>query len=305
VYTEVDGQPTSWLGFTGGLRFDHHSLIENRLSPRAALFLAKPERYGAKLLYAEGFRNPSAFEKFFHDDVDFAQTVGLGAETIRSYEAVLWAKPRAGLSVRLSGFYWDARDIVEAQPPKMQTPQVMGKLQFQNVTRYVSRGVEAEASYRDSRGWYAFGGAALAQVGVQGETGPLAFGDVPNAPAVTASLGISTPKLFRVAHLSTEANLIGERPTRNPEPVPGAPPMTSPRSPAWLGWNVAVYAPNVKGFDITIGVRNLLGKRDLMPTPGDYDRTDTAQPDPDAPPIVVPRVPGEGRELYAKIGYSY
>jgi len=292
VYAELDGQPASWLGFTGGLRFDHHSLLDDNLSPRAALFLAKPERYGAKLLYAQGFRNPSAFEAFFEDRSTFERPVDPGAETIRSYEAVLWAKPRPGLSLRLSGFDWDAREILEARPA-LDNPT---KLQFQNVTRYVSRGVEAEAAYRDSRGWYAFGGAAIARVGTQDQSGPLVFGHVTNAPAVTASLGVSTPRLLGLAHLSTEATLIGERPTRLDEN--GKP---SPRSPAWLGWNVVVYAPKVAGFDVTVGVRNLFGKRDLIPTPGDYDRSETNG----GQLLVVPRVPGEGREVYAKIGYAY
>lgn len=293
VYAELDGQPTSWLGFTGGLRFDHHSLLDDKLSPRAALFLAKPERYGAKLLYAQGFRNPSAFEAYFEDNSDFKRPESLGAERIRSYEAVLWGKPRPGLSVRVSGFYWDARDIIEAR----QAPGDPSFLQFQNVTRYVSRGVEAEASYRDRRGWYAFGGAALAQVGGSDETtGTFEFGGVPNAPAVTASLGISTPKLFGVAHLSTEAILIGERPTR--ASAAGEP---SPRAPAWVGWGVVAYAPSIAGFDVTLGVRNLLGKRDLMPAPGDYDRVETNMGEL----LVVPRVPGEGREAYVKIGYAY
>src|SRR5262249_46539729 len=58
AYTELDGQPLPWLGFVGGVRFDRNSVIDNRLSPRAALFVSEPDRYGAKLLYAEGFRNP-------------------------------------------------------------------------------------------------------------------------------------------------------------------------------------------------------------------------------------------------------
>jgi iron complex outermembrane receptor protein len=292
VYAELDGQPASWLGFTGGLRFDHHALLDDKLSPRAALFLAKPEQYGAKLLYAQGFRNPSAFEAFFADNSDFKLPVGLRAETIRSFEAVLWAKPRPGLSLRLSGFDWDAADIIEARP----APDDATILQFQNVTRYVSRGLEAEASYRDRRGWYAFGGAALARVGTEDAAGALVFGEVTNAPAITASAGISTPKLFGVAHLSTEAVLIGPRPTR-----PDAAGNPSPRSPAWVGWSVVAYAPKLGGFDVTVGVRNLLGRRDAVPAPGDYDRNATNG----GMPLVVPTVPGEGREVYAKIGYAY
>lgn len=293
VYAELDGQPLPWLGFTGGARFDYHSRLEDRLSPRAALFVGKAERYGAKLLYAEGFRNPSAFEAYFEDGSDFLRPEALRAETIRSFEAVLWAKPRPGLSVRVSGFSWDARRIIEARV----APSDPSKLQFQNVTRYVTRGAEAEASYRDSRGWYAFAGAAVTRVGTDEGLGEgLAFGDVANAPVVTASAGVSSPKLFGVAHLSTEAVLIGERPTR-----PDALDQPSPRSPTWVGWGVVAYAPGLRGFDVTVGVRNLLGTRELVPTPGDYDRTIS-----EAPGLrVVPRVPGEGREAYVRIGYAY
>ena len=289
-YAELDGQPTRWLGFTGGLRFDHHSVLDDELSPRAALFVARPERYGAKLLYAQGFRNPSAYEAYFDDGSDFKAPASLGAETIRSYEVVLWAKPRPDLALRLSGFDWDARGIIETATV---TEGGVSYIQFQNVTRYAARGAEVEASYRDRRGWYGFAGAALARVGTGDASGALAFGEVPNAPAITASAGISTPPLFGLLHLSTEAVLIGERPTR-PDVATGA---ASPRSPAWLGWNIVAYAPRVRGFDVTLGVRNALGRRQLVPTPEDYDRTPEAR--------TVPRVPGEGREAYARIGYSY
>jgi iron complex outermembrane receptor protein len=104
VYAELDGQPTKWLGFTGGARFDNNSVIDRRVSPRAAVFVAKPEKYGLKLLYAEGFRNPSAYEAFFYDNVSFSKPIDLRAETIRSFESVVWAKPVPGLSTRVSGF---------------------------------------------------------------------------------------------------------------------------------------------------------------------------------------------------------
>ncbi len=288
IYTELDGQPTSWFGFTGGLRADIHSKLENKLSPRAALFFSKPERYGMKLLYAEGFRNPSAFEAFFEDGSDFrADPSKLRAESIRSFEAVGWAK-NGGLSTRLSAFYWDARDIIEARA----SPEDPDLQQHQNTTRYVSRGIEVEASYRNSRGWYGFGGGAIAQVGSEEAMGELIFGDVTNAPLISAGAGVSTPKIAKLLHVSLEATLIGNRPTR--ADIDGNP---SPDSPAWLGMNLTLYAPNIRGFDITAGARNLIGTRDQMPAPPDYDRSD--------PATVIPRVPGEGREIYVKVGYSY
>ena len=291
IYSELDGQPTDWLGFTGGVRFDNNTAIESRLSPRAALFLAKKEQYGAKLLYAEGFRNPSAFEGYFADGVDFNANPDIKSETIRSFEAVLWAKPLAGLSTRLSGFYWDASKVIEQLPD----PRDATRLQFQNVSRYITQGVEVEASYRNSAGWYAFGGGALARIGSGKNGEDIVYGNVVDAPKLTASGGASTPKLFGRAHLSGELVYLSPRNTRpdeNDDPLP--------HSASWLGLNATIYVPDVRGFDITAGVRNILGTRDEIPAPGDYDRF----PDPSTT-IIVPKIPGEGREFFLKVGYSH
>jgi outer membrane receptor for ferrienterochelin and colicins len=305
AYAELDGTLTDWFGFTGGLRYDRNSVIDTRLSPRAALFFSKPEKYGLKLLYAEGFRNPSAFEAFFFDNTSFAQPVALHAETIRSFETVLWAKPVPGLSTRLSAYYWDAKGIVTQLPCDPNSSQICMDnptlLQFQNVGEIVSLGLEAEASYRNSRGWYAFAGAAYTDVGqTDVTTGNIFYGTVPNAPVVTAAGGVSTPKLFGIGHLSTELTFIGARPTR-PDDDTGT---ALPESRAWLGWNAVIYVPNVHGFDMTLGVRNIIGHRDQVPAPGDYDRTNTDDAG-NTSTTTIARVPGEGREFFAKLGYSY
>ncbi len=122
--------------------------------------------------------------------------------------------------------------------------------------------------------------------------GDLEFGAVTNAPLVSAGAGVSTPRLAKLAHLSLEGIFLSARPTR-----PDIDGNRSPDAPAWLGLNLTIYAPNVRGFDVTAGARNLIGKRDQMPAPPDYDRSD--------PALVIPRVPGEGREIYVKVGYSY
>ena len=303
IYSELDGQPAPWLGFTAGARYDRNSVIDTRLSPRAALFLAHEDRYGVKLLYAEGFRNPSAYEAFFYDGVSFEQPRGLRAETIRSLESVVWAKPVPGMSTRLSGFYWDARGVAE----QLTDPDT-GLLQFQNVGRYVTEGVEAEGSYRTTSGWYGFAGGAYSRVGCAAcgafSTDPtgmtLEFGHVPNAPALTGALGVSTPKLWGRLHVSTELIYIGERAAR-PDTDASGNLIESPTSPGWLGWNWAFYLPSFHGYDVTVGVRNLIGTRDRVVAPGDFDRTDPTT----MATTLVPYVPGEGREVYAKVGYSY
>ncbi len=293
VYTELDGTLLPWLGYTVGARYDRNSVIDTRLSPRAALFISKPEKYGVKFLYAEGFRNPSAYEAFFHDDVTFAAPDHLTSETIRSFEVVGWAKPIGGLSTRISGFYWDARGIVEQLPLANPMPGQENLIAFQNVGHLVTSGVEAEASYRNSSGWYAFAGGAYSHVGSAEGDGDLTY-NVVNAPAVTAAGGLSTPKLYGIVHLSTELTFISERLTRNQ--MDGTP---SESSPAWYGLNAVFYVPDLRGFDLTGGVRNIIGTRDMMPAPADYDRYMSPTT------VTVPRIPGEGRELFLKLGYSY
>ncbi|MCB9574627.1 MAG: TonB-dependent receptor [Kofleriaceae bacterium] len=279
IYAELDGAPRPWLAFTAGLRADRNSILDDRVSPRAALFLADGDRYGLKLLYAEGFRNPSMYEGFFADGVDFTANPAIHAETIRSYEAVLWARPISGVSARVSGFRWDAGQLVE-----QLVDDATGLLQFQNTESRSATGVEVEASWRDARGWLATGGATA--VRVRGDDGVRVAG----APALTATLGVSTPRLRDRVHLSTEVQVIGPRTTR----VDGVDAGT------FVAWNAVAYAPDLGGFDLTIGVRNLIGRHEQVPAQEDYDRTDGA-----GAPVVIPVVPGEGRELYARLGYHF
>ncbi|HEV7554876.1 MAG TPA: hypothetical protein VGO00_05425, partial [Kofleriaceae bacterium] len=138
-------------------------------------------------------------------------------------------------------------------------------------------------------------GATYADVGTGDGASAVVFGSVPDAPKLTAAGGISTPRLFGRAHLSTELIVIGERPTRTNINTGEA----ETQSPAWLDWNAVLYIPNINGFDVTAGVRNIIGRRNLVPSSGDYDRTI------DDPGTTISRIPGEGREVYVKVGYSY
>src|SRR5262249_43709976 len=132
------------------------------------------------------------------------------------------------------------------------------------------------------------------------QTDQTGMGEVPvNAPAWTGALGVSTPKLWGVAHLSSEWLYMGSQHTRDTDPVSNEPIDAA----AWFGWNLTVYIPDVRHFDVTIGVRNLLGKRQQVVAPDDFDRhPDEANPDTT---LIHPINPGEGREIFARVGYRY
>ena len=58
-----------------------------------------------------------------------------------------------------------------------------------------------------------------------------------------------------------------------------------------------MYVPSWHGLDVTVGARNLLGTRADVPAPEDDDRPVQG--------LTIGILPGEGRELYARLGYHY
>ncbi|HTM19179.1 MAG TPA: TonB-dependent receptor, partial [Kofleriaceae bacterium] len=282
VYGEIDGSPTDWLGFAAGLRFDRNSRFGTHLSPRAALFLDHQDRYGLKLLYADGFRYPSPYEAFFEDGVDFIANPDLSPERIRSYEVVAWSSPRPAMLLRASAFRWDLADLIEQEEVDIGGGET--RLQFDNIAEMSSTGVELEASVRTTTGWLLFASASAQSV--EREAGAEIAA---NAPKLVASAGASTPLLRRRVHLSSELVGIGRRRLRD-----------GTSADSWVGWNLCAYVPDYRGIDVTVGVRNLLGLREQIPAQEDYDRTDGIAGDN---PILA--IPGEGRELYARLGYRY
>jgi outer membrane receptor for ferrienterochelin and colicins len=296
LYVEASSAPWPWLALTAGVRYDRNALFENRTSPRGALFLRQGERYGLKLLYAQGFRNPSIFEAFYADGARYVPSLSedgtrslLFPESITSYEAVLWGRPVPGLNLRLSGWQWDLDNLIE-KASVFDPIALEERLQFKNIfVGLRSRGVEAEASYRDTRGWLGFANATYAAV----KRDPGAYEvDAINSPAFTANLGVSTPLLYGLAHVSTELGFLSARHTR--EVLVHR--SSAVDADAYLRWNLVVYFPGVNGFDVTVGVRNILGVREEVPVQSDYDR---------AGGVSTYVIPGAGRELYARVGYRY
>jgi outer membrane receptor protein involved in Fe transport len=288
VYTEISTRPLSWLSLSGGLRYDRNSLFDSRVSPRGAVFVRAPSRrYGAKLLYTEGFRNPSILESFYDDGQRYHPSgTELRPESITAREAVGWVRPVPGLEVRLSGWQWHLVDIIEKRT--VYDPTVLAqRFQFQNLTDLSSSGLELEAAYR-AEGWSGFAGACLSRV-VRNE----GYEEPINAPALTLSGGVSTPRLLGRAHASLDAQLISRRNTRD-EMID---------ADAWLGIGAAIHAPALWGFDVTLGVRNLLGTREQVPAQSDYDRV--VEQDETLRNAPIHTLPGAGRELFVRIGYEH
>jgi outer membrane receptor protein involved in Fe transport len=298
LYAEVDSQPRPWLGLTAGVRLDRRSGYDQAAtvdqdaidiaqqlgtSPRLALFLSDGDAYGLKLLYARGFRNPSTYESNFDDNEDITRNLDAKPEHIDSAEAVVWARPTLTTWLRGSAYYWNATEILKQRLNAEETA-----LQFENIDRYTTLGVELEASYRDRRGWYGFAGASLVNADVTSPVDLAGSARAPGAPRWTASVGASSPKLAALFHVSSELIAIGQRLTH----VPGA------DAGAFFDWNLVVHFPSIRGYDVTAGVKHALGQVQQVPAAEDFDRSAK-----DNSTIAVPTVPGEGREFYVRVGY--
>jgi outer membrane receptor protein involved in Fe transport len=304
IYFEASSEPVEWFAVTAGARFDNNSLFTNEISPRAALFFRKGESYGAKLLYAQGFRNPSVFEAYYDDDERFSplldsnMSTGLRPERIDAYEVVAYGRPLTGVKLRVSAWEWRLSDLLkrgEYFDPVINEVQ----FRFQNSGPLVSRGIEVESTYRDLEGRSAYLNGALSFtgrncLGSDGFDNLLLDGSIENgncddrqnAPVLVAQAGVSSQLLAELFHLSGELLFVSSRGTQNPDE----------NVPAHIGASVVAYAPNVYGFDITLGARNLFG-REEVPAQSDYNRTN--------PRVEVLRVPGPGREVFMRMGYKF
>ncbi|HUQ05990.1 MAG TPA: TonB-dependent receptor [Kofleriaceae bacterium] len=306
AYLETSSEPLPWLAATVGARFDRNSEFTNELSPRAALFLRKGDAYGAKLLYAEGFRNPSIFEAYYDDDARFSPSLDaddrtdLSPETIRAYEAVVYGRPFTGAKLRLSAWEWRLTNLLKRNeffdPASNET-----RFQFQNLGTLVSRGLEVEATYRDLVGRSAYLNGALAFTGrnclaAGGDTFSNLLLDAEkgncdarqNAPVLTTQVGFSSQLIADMFHVSGELTYMSERGTQD----------LDENVPAFVGANVVVFLPDVNGFDVTVGARNLV-MREEVPAQSDYNRSTTS------PRTEVLRIPGPGREVFARAGYRF
>jgi outer membrane receptor for ferrienterochelin and colicins len=85
-YVAQSFSPTRWLDVNLGLRLDHDTRFGDKLSPRSAVGITPWAGGRLKLIYAEAFRGPSAYEVTYSDPNSQVLAHGLGPETVRSIE---------------------------------------------------------------------------------------------------------------------------------------------------------------------------------------------------------------------------
>jgi len=152
TYAEQILQPWTRVGFNLGARFDADERFGSHLSPRAALVVSPWDESSLKLIYAEAFRAPNAFESYYQDPTAWVKADKLAPETVRSVELAL--EQHVGLHRIVASVYrswWsDMVAAVMLSPDELQADVAAGRLQegvssgsqYRNLSRVESYGLD-------------------------------------------------------------------------------------------------------------------------------------------------------------------
>ncbi len=122
-----------------GLRYDHTSFEAGILSPRVGLVWHAAPTTTLKAIYGMAYRAPNDYELYYQTSSPGGQQLDkkLGAERIRTYEAVLEQQVSAGGKATLSLFQSNVSNLIS-----QSTDPNTGLLFFSNLARVRTRGVE-------------------------------------------------------------------------------------------------------------------------------------------------------------------
>ncbi len=118
LYLQDEFRPSSRLGITAGVRYDHYDSFGESVSPRLAIVAALDPATTIKLLSGKAFRAPNANEFYyeeFNDGYAVVRNPDLQPEKISTYEIV--GERQFGPKWRgsIAGFYNQATDLINQQ----------------------------------------------------------------------------------------------------------------------------------------------------------------------------------------------
>jgi outer membrane cobalamin receptor len=149
AYAEQILQPWSRVGLNLGARFDADERFGSHLSPRAALVVSPWSQGSVKVIYAEAFRAPNAFESYYEDPTAWVKADKLRPETVRSVE--LAVEQHVGLHKVVASVYrswWnDMVAAVTLSDEEVVAEQAAGRLQQGATSASQYRNLSSVESY--------------------------------------------------------------------------------------------------------------------------------------------------------------
>jgi outer membrane cobalamin receptor len=154
AYLQQTARPASWLHLNAGVRVDDDDQVGSHVSPRVAVVSPAWRGGTLKAIYAEAYRAPTFYERYYADSTYQIAAPELRPETVRSVEGVV--EQRIGAHrFRLGGFRtWWSDLVVQVPATDAQVaaavasgalvPGATGVVTYANASRVDSYGLNAD-----------------------------------------------------------------------------------------------------------------------------------------------------------------
>ena len=151
AYIQDQWRASSALQLTTGLRVDRVRGFSPAVSPRAVLALRPDERESFKLMWAQSFRTPNLYERFYDDGgISQLRNASLRPERLDSLEAAWERLLNSGHALTANVYYTWMYRLIE-QVPLSDAPNAA--VQYRNVGQVDLRGVDLGIEQRATDGW--------------------------------------------------------------------------------------------------------------------------------------------------------
>lgn len=259
------------LRVVAGFRYDKNSLYEGQFSPRGGLLAFPWPGTTLKILYAEAFRSPSIYERFFDDGTDFAANPAIEPERIRSVTLALEQEVFAGFTASAAYFHNRIEDLI------VQVYNAgLDRFQYQNVLDIETDGLQVGIEGRSPWGLRGFANLSY-QEGRDGR----GSGRLANFPRLLANAGLSVPLWRQKVFFSPLIHFVGSRYTVD----------RSQKVPDYLRADLTLSGQRLwKGLSASFSVYNLYDIR--------YD-------DPVSQENSVLRIRQDGRTFWLRLAYEF
>lgn len=278
LYLEDEIKPVDNLALTLGVRRDQYinysTLFSDKMTPRIALVYSPLPKTVLKLIYGEAFRAPSSYELYYAGTN--IEPGHASPETISNFEAVWEQTLDAHYNTSLFLFQYNANNLIESV---LDTGT--GLYQYQNVSRVIGHGVEAEI-----KGRWADGTAVYLNATFQETENTTTGLELSNSPRVLAKAGGILPIIEYKTYFSVEEQYVGERDTI-PD-VNGAVQEVDP----YAVTNLTLTMRNlIRGLDFQASVFNFFDQKY-------YDPASVL-------PFPIVQIPRDGRVFFLKSSYTF
>lgn len=256
---------------TSGLRFDHYSDVGYTLNPRLALVWATRYNLTTKMLYGRAFRAPAFSELYAQNNPVAVGNPDLKPETIDTVELAFDYRPTFDIQTNLSIFGYRSNGLIEAVADGNGVTKT-----FRNSRDQLGYGFELETSWQTTDHLTLIGSYAW-QHSEDANTGKR-IADAPGQQVTLAADWKFMPDWL----LHPQVNYVASRHRAAND--------SRDEIDDYLLVDLTLRRTNIlKGFELTLAVRNLFDENAREPSGGQI---------PDDYPL-------EGRSLWAEVSYRF